>query len=102
MPEPSSPLFPAVTRTDTTLGSTARATAVQSGAGAPFDTSGAELAPCEEVPAEDEAPEEPDVVVWEVAEEPSLFSAMPTVSRLDSRPVAAHAATTPAQPGPRR
>src|SRR5436190_18383164 len=102
MPEPSSPLLPDVTRTATTLGSTARATATQSGAGAPFVTSGAEL-PCDEVPPEDELSpvEEPDVVC-EAGDESRRFSAMPMVSRLDSRAAPAPTATTPVQPGPRR
>src|SRR5690348_2060797 len=100
MPDPSSPPLPAVTRTDTTLGSTARATATQSGAGAPFVTRGAEL-PCDEVPFEDEPPEEPDVVC--AAEDASRrFSAIPIVSRLDRSAAPAPTATTPVQPGPRR
>src|SRR5215212_6298214 len=103
MPEPSSPPpVPAATRTDTTLGSTDRATATQSGAGAPFVTSGAEL-PCDEVPPEDEPSpvEEPDVVC-EAADASRRLSAMPMVSRLDSRAAPAPTATTPVQPGPRR
>src|SRR3954454_8952255 len=101
MPEPSSPPLPlpAVTRTDTTLGSTARATATQSDAGAPLVTSGAEL-PCEEVPPEDEPPPvEPDVVC-EAGDASRRLSAIPMVSRLDSRAAPAPTATTPVQPGP--
>src|SRR3954471_10608144 len=91
MPEPSSPLLPAVTRTDTTLGSTACATAPQSGAGAPSVTSGAALWADGELD-----------VVCEEGEESSRFSAMPSVSKLDSTAAPAPTATTPAQPGPRR
>src|SRR3712207_204050 len=94
MPEPSPPL-PALTRTETTLGSTACATATQSGAGAPSVTSGAELW------AEELLPEEL-VVVCEADDESSRFSAIPIVSRLDSRAAPAPTATTPVQPGPRR
>src|SRR3954470_944288 len=102
MPEPSSPPLPAVTRTDTTLGSTARATATQSEAGAPVVTSGAEL-PCDELPSDDEPPpaEGPDVVC-ELGDASRRFSAMVTVSRLESRAAPAPTPTTPVQPGPRR
>src|SRR4051812_50121404 len=85
MPEPSSPPLPAVTRTDTTLGSTARATATQSEAGAPFVTSGAEL-PCDEVPSDDEPPpaEEPDVVC-ELGDASRRFSGVGRGRRLGGR-----------------
>src|SRR5215210_6961669 len=99
MPEPSSPPLPAVTRTDTTLGSTARATAIQSGAGEPFVTRGAEL-PCDEVPLDDEPLLED--VGCEAERESRRFSAIPIVSRLDSSAAPAPTAMTPVQPGPRR
>src|SRR5215203_5554968 len=92
MPEPSPPLPPAVTRTETTLGSTAAATAFQSGAGAPLVTRGAELAAVALVP----------VVVDEADDEPSRSPTSPTVSRLDSRAAPTPTAATPVQPGPRR
>src|SRR4051794_41831187 len=102
MPEPSSPPLPAVTRTDTTLGSTARATATQSEAGAPFVTSGAEL-PCDEVPSDDEPPpaEEPDVVC-ELGDASRRFSAMVAGSKLGSKGAPAPPAPTPAPAAARR
>src|SRR5436305_3240458 len=100
MPEPSSPELPAVTRTETTLGSTVRATATQSGPGAPFVTRGDE-APVEEPP---EPLAEPPLLNddEDVAAELSRASVMPRVNRLDSTAAAAPTATTPPQPGPRR
>ncbi len=101
MPEPSSPELPAVTRTETTLGSTVRATETQSGPGAPFVTSGEDapvddpLAPLSDAP-------EPNDDAEDVAEELSRASVIPSVNRLDSTAAAAPTATTPPHPGPRR
>src|SRR3954470_21442119 len=97
MPEPSSPELPEVTRTETTLGSTAFATATQLGAPVPPVTSGAELLAAG-LPDPLPEPDEYD----DVAAVLSRFSVIPRVNRLDSTAAAAPTATTPPQPGPRR
>src|SRR3954454_3282950 len=97
MPEPSSPELPEVTRTETTLGSTAFATATQFGAPVPPVTSGAELLAAglpDPLPEPDE--------YEDVAAVLSRLSVIPRVNRLDSTAAAAPTATTPPQPGPRR
>src|SRR3954465_3287181 len=100
MPEPSSPELPAVTRTETTLGSTVRATATQSGPGAPFVTRG------EEAPVDDPPVPLPDPPLLNDDEDGAAGlargSVIPRVNRLDSTAAAAPTATTPPQPGPRR
>ncbi len=93
IPDPSSPLPPLVTsRTETTLGSTAVATAFQFGLATPLLTSGAEFWLGEVLLVEGSV----------VVELVSCALRMPSVKRLDSTAAAAPTAITPPQPGPRR
>src|SRR3954452_12604620 len=93
MPEPSSPWpLPRSSRTATTLGCTAAATAVQFGFAAVLLTSGAAFCDGAELVNGCEAG----------AESSPRLSTMPAVSRLASTAAPAPTATVPIQPGPRR